>query len=51
MEISHRVVLVGDSFAGKTTLLASALSDPLPANDFSSPSKTIRVHNQMVNEK
>ena len=50
MEISHRVVLVGNSLTGKTSLLASLLSDQLPANDLSLPSKTIRVHNQMVNE-
>ena len=45
-----KLVLAGDSQAGKTSLLASFLSDQSPANALPLPTKTILVHKQPVND-
>jgi GTPase SAR1 family protein len=45
----YRVVLVGDSLSGKSSLLASFLPNRFRPNHTSSPSTTIQVDDKMVN--
>jgi GTPase SAR1 family protein len=44
----YKVVLVGDSLSGKSSLLASFLPNQFYPNYISSPSTTIEIDNKMV---
>jgi GTPase SAR1 family protein len=44
----YKVVLVGDSLSGKSSLLASFLPNQLYPNYISPPSTTIEIDNKMV---